>query len=321
MPAQTAHIYKAYKKKFLSHLFAVFLFHSSFVSLILIESFLLLTLTLSSPTSMSNALLTGLVAFTVCSYALLSYYIDSKTSFIIESLYTDFLTDIASFFDEDDKRLIGEECIAFASSLPFSSHYEKAHNIALLHKVQRAVYWKHLFLCKEYFLSNACLLCSNEITKQPKNIRSHTALSESFLHLAALFTPSKEVLQEEFSYVRGIYLEDSIVRKKTEVLHLCIEELTILDTLSPMDTWTHLQFSRCYKYLQNPLKQIHHLEILKNIDPLNEEWLQTLGKLYFKNGMQAKGLKIYDTLYSLNKEMATALIKEYDIKLRKIFYI
>ena len=103
------------------------------------------------------------------------------------------------------------------------------------------------------------------------------------------------------------------MRKKFEMaLERALEEYHIIDEYEPKDPWVHAQRASLYKELEKAEEEQKEYEQILQMDPNNNEILLRLGKLYFRKGETAKGLKIYDQLQDLDLDKATELITEYD---------
>ncbi len=90
-----------------------------------------------------------------------------------------------------------------------------------------------------------------------------------------------------------------------------IEEFKILSDYAPHDPWVHAQLAYSYRDLQMPKEEIKEYEAILQLCPDDKETLFKLGKLYFEQGQNAKGLKIYETLKFSHYKKAESLIHFY----------
>jgi tetratricopeptide (TPR) repeat protein len=90
-----------------------------------------------------------------------------------------------------------------------------------------------------------------------------------------------------------------------------IEEFKILNDYAPDDPWVHVQLAYSYHDLQMPQEEIREYEIVLALRPNDKETLFKLGMLYFQQGMNAKGLRIYEALKETHYKKAESLIKFY----------
>ena len=60
-----------------------------------------------------------------------------------------------------------------------------------------------------------------------------------------------------------------------------------------------------------PLKEIKEYETILELCPDDEETLCRLGKLYFQQGLNAKGLRMYEQLKQIHPQRAEQLLLSY----------
>ena len=99
--------------------------------------------------------------------------------------------------------------------------------------------------------------------------------------------------------------------KSDTYARLAIEEFTILSQYASDDPWVHEQMAMGYRDLGIPEEEIKEVELLSRLRPQDKAILFRLGALYFSQGMNAKGLKVYEELQKTNFKRAEDLISSY----------
>jgi tetratricopeptide (TPR) repeat protein len=100
-------------------------------------------------------------------------------------------------------------------------------------------------------------------------------------------------------------------KKFRQASERAIEEFKIISDYAPNDPWVHLQLAYSYRDLNMPLEEIQAYETILRINPTDKEALFKLGTLYFQQGMNAKGLQVYEELKRANFSKVENLIKYY----------
>ncbi|HSX13445.1 MAG TPA: hypothetical protein VLE96_03385, partial [Chlamydiales bacterium] len=75
--------------------------------------------------------------------------------------------------------------------------------------------------------------------------------------------------------------------------------------------WVHEQMALGFKDLGLQAEETKEIEILQKLRPHDKEILYRLGTLYFAQGLNAKGLSIYEELKKTNFKKAEELIASY----------
>lgn len=173
--------------------------------------------------------------------------------------------------------------------------------------------WQDLLKLKEMLLLTSIQEHIRLIKKEPADLEAHSSLANNYVSLATLYQdPRKLALNQQLLWTPPEY-ESPEMRKKFEMaLERALEEYHIIDAYAPSDPWVHAQRAALYKELDQPDAEQKEYEQILKLDPQNAEILFRLGKLYFRKGENAHGLKIYDQLQHLNDEKAQELIAYYD---------
>jgi tetratricopeptide (TPR) repeat protein len=104
---------------------------------------------------------------------------------------------------------------------------------------------------------------------------------------------------------------ESFKQKFRSIAEKAIEEFKILSDYAPHDPWVHAQLAYSYRDLQMHKEEIREYETILQLCPDDREALFKLGKLYFEQGQNAKGLQVYETLKGSHYKKAESLIHFY----------
>lgn len=173
--------------------------------------------------------------------------------------------------------------------------------------------WKDLLKLKEMLLLSSINEHIRLVKKEPADLEAHASLASNYVALATLYQdPKKLMMNDEIVWTPPEYDSDEMKKKFQMALERALEEYHIIDEYAKNDLWVHAQRASLYKELDRAEEEQVEYEHILNIDPQNEEILYRLGKLYFRKGENAKGLKIYDQLQDIDPEKAPKLIGHYD---------
>jgi|LakMenE01Jun11ns_1017448.scaffolds.fasta_scaffold9943146_1 tetratricopeptide (TPR) repeat protein len=156
-----------------------------------------------------------------------------------------------------------------------------------------------------YAMRELLLLASMEehikmVRCEPTSLEMHAALANVYVMLSTLYT-------NHLKSKRSSFLE----KKFRQASERAIEEFKIISDYAPNDPWVHLQLAYSYRDLNMPLEEIQAYETILRINPTDKEALFKLGTLYFQQGMNAKGLQVYEELKRANFSKVENLIKYY----------
>jgi hypothetical protein len=169
------------------------------------------------------------------------------------------------------------------------------------------------FQVQEILLKKAIEEHLNLIRIEPTHLEVHAALANCYVHLSELY---KGFIEEQEGKKHKAWLSDHPLKEKAEekyknAIGSAIEELDILRYYAPDDAWVHMQLAFCYRDLHLVEEEIKEWEIIMRITPEDREALYTLGKLYFQQGKNALGLRVYEELKIYNYKKASQLLENY----------
>lgn len=154
-------------------------------------------------------------------------------------------------------------------------------------------YGEDVFKMKHLLLQAAVEEHLKQIRSTPTDLEVHASLANTYIALSKIY--------------QGPLYEEEI--KKTA--RLAIEEFRILSQYAPNDPWVHEQLAVGYHDLGMCEEEMKEIETLLKLRSQDKEILYRLGSLYFSQGMNAKGLQIYEELKRANFKKAEDLISSY----------
>jgi tetratricopeptide (TPR) repeat protein len=165
---------------------------------------------------------------------------------------------------------------------------------------------------KELLLTTAVEEHLKVVKCEPTNLEAHAALANAYVTLSSLYAdPQKFHDYDEERYIPIERFSAQMQAKFRATAERAIEEFQILHDYAPEDPWVHIQLAYSYHDLQMPQEEIREYEIVLSLRPHDQDTLFKLGMLYFQQGMNAKGLRVYETLKRSHYKKADSLIKFY----------
>ncbi len=183
----------------------------------------------------------------------------------------------------------------------------------LMQKFSAWTHWKDLHQMKELLLLKMIKQQIELIKLKPTDLEAHAHLANSYLTLSQLYVdPRKLYPDEEHFWISPDYAGSRMLEKFKQTSFKAIEEYKILDSYAPNDPWVHAQLAQIYHNLDLFQEEMHEYETILKISSNDREVLFRLGVLYFKYGLSAQGLRIYEQLKKSSDAKATELIAHYD---------
>jgi tetratricopeptide (TPR) repeat protein len=174
-------------------------------------------------------------------------------------------------------------------------------------------HWQDVHRMRELLLEASVDEHIKMVRCEPTSVEIHAALANAYLRLARLYIPSPKTANSLHYAPPPQRLSEKF---KTVSLQ-AIEEFKIVCDYAPKDPWAHLQLAYCYHDLQMPKEEIAEYETLIQMNGEDKEALFKLGSLYFTQGLNAKGLRIYDELRLSHPKKAENLMKLYGTSLER----
>ncbi len=180
----------------------------------------------------------------------------------------------------------------------FEANFYKVPKIAraisgLISRFSAYSYGEDVFKMKVLLLQSAIDEHLKQVRVTPTDLEVHASLAGTYVALSKVY--------------KAANLED----KYRGMARLAIEEFSILSHYAPNDPWVHEQLAAGYQDLEMPQEEMREIETLLKLRSSDKEILYRLGNLYFRQGMNARGLQIYEELKKGNFKKAEDLIASY----------
>ena len=299
-------IYRSILRDFRRTLQSLVMFNFFSIALIVFE----LVIFFSSP---MKAIMLGALFLTAFSYFVLLFYYQSKKPEQLLQLREQFLQacrqHISLPIGEVQHHLsIAEALTKLVSYLTnFEANFYRALSsiISLVGKFSSYCFCRDVFKMKRLLLQAAIEEHLKQIRVTPTDLEVHASLASTYVVQSLLYRdPIREKDQKN-----QLFLDESFRNSA----RLAIEEFRILNHYAPNDPWVHEQLALGYSQLDMPNEELAELEMLLKLRPQDKEILLRLGILYFRQGMNAKGLQVYEELKQSNFKRAGQLIASYGV--------
>lgn len=272
------------------------------------------------------AIYVALIFATVFCYFTLRVYFQTNKAEKLVFLKSDFEHACRSIIPESESEVESHLFLAHAYCQMASELHGLEYDIyvcpnwchylsASIEKLNCYCFWKDVHFIKELFLN----ICVNEhiavVKAEPTNLEAHAALANAYVMLSGLYVDPREIDgMDDDKWIPSQKYGEDFKTKFRATAEKAIEEFKILSDYAPQDPWVHTQLAYSYRDLQMPKEEISEYETLLLICPDDNEVLFKLGKLYFEQGQNAKGLKMYEALKASNYKKAESLISYYGKK-------
>lgn len=174
------------------------------------------------------------------------------------------------------------------------------------------LHWQDFHSMQELLLKDAVIEHIKLVKCEPTSLEAHAALANAYVMLSGLYIdPRKLDGYEEDRWIPTNKFTDVCQQKFRLTAERAIEEFKILCEYAPDDPWVHNQLAYSYHDLQMPQEEIKEYEILHKLNPEEKDNLFKLGMLYFQQGLNAKGLRVYEELKRSHYKKAESLIDHY----------
>lgn len=182
----------------------------------------------------------------------------------------------------------------------------------VLERLSCWLHWQDVHLMKELMLKEAVEENLKFVKCFPTSLEAHAALANAYVMLSGLYIdPRKLEGCDEERWIPDTKYDEKFQEKFRSTAERAIEEFKILSEYAPDDPWVHSQLAYSYHDLQMPLEEIREYETIGKLIPSDKDNMYKLGMLYFQQGMNAKGLRIYAELKKAHYANADNLIRYY----------
>ncbi len=300
-------LYKDVLKKFRKQLKSTIHLHLFFGALFFVE--LALALFSFASQTLFIAILASLFFASFFSYLILLFYFQARKVEQLKNLKNEFLSSCRICM-KNHHPSIAESLVRFYSYLDdFEWEFYKISS-SFISRFSAFCYWEDVFKMKQMLLLTAIDEYTQQIRLTPTNIEVHALLGSTYVALSKLYRePIQSPQHPRIASLKKLQL--AFDEKSKKYSRLAIEEFKILNHYASGDPWIHEQIALGFKDLRLQEEETKETEILLKLRPQDKDILFRLGSLYFAQGLNAKGLSIYEELKKTKAAQAEELIASY----------
>lgn len=298
-------------------------FNLFFICLCTIEVVVLATFFVALTQSLVLALSLSILFFTFFAYFTLRIYFQTKKPeqyLEIKNRYLSSCKDLLNYQEgaEDHYNALANACCKFANRLHAREYqyYRLPSWLSILsplmERISCRLHWQDIYFMKEKMLEEAVNEHIKYVKCQPTSLEAHASLANAYVMLSGIYIDprSLEGYDDDRWIPRDMYTE-GFDEKFRFTAERAIEEFKILSEYAPDDPWVHSQLAYSYHDLHMPMEEIKEYETIQKLAPGDWDNLYKLGMLYFQQGMNAKGLRVYEDLKKAHYIKAESLINHY----------
>lgn len=299
-------------------------FNIFFLLLCFAESALLAFFLLSVAPSLMLALLISSIFFTVFSYFTLRTYFQTKKPEQITLIKDEFVEKAKSLIGYKEGSIdhhvaLASACCKLANRLHAREYmfYRPPRFISSLVPVMERCscwwHWEDVQYFKEQLLQESVYEHIKRVKCEPTSLEGHASLANAYVMLSGLYIdPRKMEGYDDDRWIPDEKYGEVSEMKFRGIAERAIEEFKILSEYAPDDPWVHSQLAYSYHDLQMPQEEIKEYEAIQKLVPSDKDNLYKLGVLYFQQGFNAKGLRVFEDLKRSHYfSKADSLIKFY----------
>ncbi len=302
------------------------IFHAFFLFLCAAEIALLFIFFASMPHSSLIALSLAVVFFTFFAYFSARLYLKAKKPEKLYQILDQYLQGCKQIIQYQDNNpehylALANACCKLANRLHAREYtYFRVPTwvgslIPGLEKFSCWCHWQDIQRMKELLLQTSVDEHIKLVKSQPTSLETHAALANAYVMLSGLYIDPRNMEgYEDDRWIPPEKFNDDSQEKFRTIAECAIEEFMIIEEYAPDDPWVHCQLAYSYHDLQMPLEEIKEYEAIQRLIPDDKDNLHKLGILYFQQGWNAKGLRVYEELKRAHYIKAESLIKYYGSK-------
>lgn len=263
------------------------------------------------------------IVLTIFSYFMIRQYLESQKTEKLEQVKQKYVEGCQNFLHYQEGFLEHHIAIANACSKLADKLHGREYTYFLpprwlnfltqfLEKISCWYHWKLLFQMKELLLLTSLEEHIKLVKCEPTHLEVHAALANAYVMLSGLYMdPRKLEGYEEDQWIPPNKYTKEVEEKFQKAAKKAIEEFKILNDYAPNDPWVHAQLAYSYHDLMMFKEEMEEYETLLKLRPNDLDSLFKLGVLYFQQGQNAQGLKIYEELRKAHFKKAEVLMDHY----------
>jgi tetratricopeptide (TPR) repeat protein len=266
----------------------------------------------------------ALLFLTIFSYFILKIYYQAQKPELFLEFRNQYIEDCKNLlkYQEGVKEhysALAGACGKLASSLQGkeNTYYKRLSYLGLVgtatEKFSAWWHWHDFHKMKELLLIQAIEENIQLVKCSPTSLESHAALANAYVMLSGLYISAARTESENRPYTPSEQFLQLMHKRFRFAAERAIEEFKILQEYAPKDPWVHAQLAYSYRDLQMPKEEIREYETILELRPDDKDTVYKLGVLYFEQGYNAKGLKVFEQLTKERFPRAENLISYYGV--------
>ncbi|MBS4167735.1 hypothetical protein [Parachlamydia sp. AcF125] len=299
------------------------LFHAFFLFSILAEITLLISFFAFLINSSFLAFSLAFIFLTVFTYFILKLYFQTKKREQLTDAKDRYLKACKKFFNykegvPEHHVSVANACCKFAAKLEgkeYTLYRPPSFLNSLASSFERLscqLHWEDIHRVKELLLNTSVEEYLRLVRFEPTNLEVHAALANAYVMLSGLYAQSKETEgATEDRWIPPQKSSEVFAHQFRKTAERAIEEFKILNDYAPNDPWIHAQLAYSYHDLRMPEEEIREYEAILKLCPHDLDTLFKLGALYFQQGANAQGLRVYEQLKKSHYKKADYLLEHY----------
>jgi tetratricopeptide (TPR) repeat protein len=309
--------YRSFLKNFRKASISTLKIHLLFFSLFSVQLICFFALLPLKSSSLFFAVFISTFFLSFFTYIVLLFYFQAKKPEVLFSLQEEFIVSCRRMLSSPvgnagHHLTIAEALIRLSTYLQDFEwgFYKLPFKSLFVTRISAYFHFHDVFEMKEWLLESAIHEHLKQIRLTPTDLELHASLASTYVAMSKLY---KDPLSMGSHPRSGHFRkkEGEFEERAQQYSRLAIEEFTILSHYAMDDPWVHEQMAMGYRDLKIPEKEIEEMETLLNLKPRDKEILYRLGKLYFSQKYNAKGLQVYEELKKTNFKKAEDLIATY----------
>jgi tetratricopeptide (TPR) repeat protein len=298
-------------------------FNITYLTVGLIEGILFVIFFTSLAQTSFLAMGLAAIFLTLFSYFVLRLYIQSNKTEQMQQLLEKFIKSCKILINYNEEipehhLILANACAKFATQLggrEYKYYMLPSFLKVLTSTVERWSFWWHwqdVLKMREILFLSAAEEHIKLVKTEPTSLEVHVALANVYVVLTSLYREFREADKNAEGHLSLSEQHSKMLEEKyRNMAEKAIEEFKILSDYAPDDPWVHMQLAYSYHDLGMPLEEIKEYEAILQLCPSDNETLFKLGVLYFQQGFNSKGLKIYEALQRRDGQKAIQLIHFY----------
>lgn len=181
----------------------------------------------------------------------------------------------------------------------------------LIEKFSIWCHWEDVHWMRETLHLHALRKALDWVKLCPTDLELHKTLAGAYTALYQIYQ-QPSLKSSSYAFILRKYESAEMKERFEKAARSAVEELKVVLTYLPEDTWSLGQIAKVYHDLGLRQEEKKTYETLLSLQPQNPEIRYQLGKLYFELGHMAQGLCLYQELQEREDPKAKELIQHYD---------